>query len=122
MNQILSPIYLLADDCAKLVILGYNFEKCSAKLEFPDIIKFIVYLGTQLIGLGIFVAIIYIMIGGAKIIFAGGNEQQVQQGKNTLLYAIIGFVITVTAYVIVDSILNYFLGRSLSEPGDIKYL
>lgn len=114
MNQILSPIisFLAAE---KLKILGYQFENEPAKLTFPDIIKFVIYLGTQLIGLGIFIAIIYIMIGGAKIIFAGGNEQQVQQGKNTLLYAIIGFIITLTAYVIVDSFLSYSLGKSLKD-------
>ena len=44
---------------------------------------------------------VIIVIGGIMWMTAGGREDQVEKGKSLLKNAIIGFVITVTAYLIV---------------------
>lgn len=45
-------------------------------------------------------AVAFIVYGGFIYITSGGDEKKVAQAKNILLYAIIGFVITVLAQVI----------------------
>jgi len=45
-------------------------------------------------------AVAFIVYGGITYITSGGDEKRVAQAKNILLYAIIGFVITILAQVI----------------------
>ena len=96
-------------------LLGYDFQKSSKDLGFLDIIYFILYLGQNLIGIAGLIAIIYMMIGGFNIVMSAGNQDQVQKGKNTLTYAIIGFVVVITAYLIVSTFLDFFTGKPIES-------
>ncbi len=46
-------------------------------------------------------SVVFIMVGGYRYIFSAGNEEQAQKGRDTLVNAIIGLVITVFAYAII---------------------
>ena len=111
---LLCDIAFAAQEAKSLRILGYDFKKNASDLSFLDIIYFILYLGRNLIGIAGFIAIIYIMVGGFTIVASSGNQDQVQKGKNTLTYAVIGFVVALTAYILVDSFLKYFTGTSIN--------
>ena len=52
------------------------------------------------------VAIVFVIIGGFFYITAQGNEEQAEKGKTTLINAIIGVVIIIMAYVIINVITN----------------
>ena len=41
------------------------------------------------------------VIGGLMLITAAGNDSQIQNGKNTIKYSVLGLVITLSAYLIV---------------------
>lgn len=119
LSTLLLPLPCLAaaptNACNKnLVLLGYNFGVSSCDLTFASLIGFVLYIGQNLILLGGIVAIIYMMIGGLKIVASRGNEDQYKQGINTLSYAIVGFVIVVTAYTIVYSLLKYVTGVNIN--------
>lgn len=110
-----------AAEAENLTFLGYEFGKTPSKLTFIDAIGFLLYLGKNLIGIAGFVAIIYMMIGGFTIVMSSGNQDQVQKGKNTLTYAIIGFLVAMSAYLIVSTFLDQFTGVSFTEiPTDPK--
>lgn len=121
LSLIFSTIYLLlvdityAAEAEKLKFLGYDFGKVPSKLTFLDGIGFLLYLGKNLIGLAGFIAIIYIMIGGFTMVMSSGNQDQVQKGKNTLTYAIIGFLVAMAAFLIVSTFLDQFTGVSIDE-------
>lgn len=51
------------------------------------------------------VAILFIIYGGFRYITAQGNSQQMDTAKNILIKAIIGLVIVVVAYVIVQVVI-----------------
>lgn len=55
----------------------------------------------QLVGVGLFIMII---IGGFTMIMSGGNPKQLEQAKGTLTYAILGVVLIVLAYLIIQLI------------------
>lgn len=57
-------------------------------------------------------ATLSIIIGGILMITAGGNESQLQRGRQIFSYAVIGFVIALGAWLIVDLILQQLL-----DPG-----
>jgi hypothetical protein len=55
------------------------------------------------------VAVIMIVIGGLRYVISGGNAQQVQAAKNTILYALVGVVIAILAYAVVNFVSNTFV-------------
>jgi len=52
------------------------------------------------------ISVIMIVIGGLKYVFSAGDSAGVQSAKNTILYAIIGLVVTLFAQVIVSFVLS----------------
>lgn len=51
------------------------------------------------------VAVIMIVIGGLKYVLSAGDSSAVSSAKNTILYAVIGIAIAVSAYAIVNFVL-----------------
>jgi len=47
------------------------------------------------------VAVIFVIVGGVRILTAGGNEENVTKGRKTIVYAIIGLIVIFFARVIV---------------------
>ena len=63
------------------------------------------------------ITILFIIIGGFKWIFAGGNEDQIGKAKKTVIYAIVGLFIVISSYSIVATLTgNYFYIPYLSPP------
>lgn len=52
------------------------------------------------------VAVIMLIIGGIKYVVSGGDSKKVTDAKNTVLYAIIGLVISFLAYAIVNFVIS----------------
>ena len=52
------------------------------------------------------IAVIMLIIGGIKYVVSGGDAKKVTDAKNTVLYAIIGLVIAVFAYAIVNFVIS----------------
>jgi membrane glycosyltransferase len=47
------------------------------------------------------VAVVFVIVGGVRILAAGGNEESVTKGRKTILYAIIGLIVIFFARVII---------------------
>lgn len=62
------------------------------------------------IGVGGLVAVIYIVIGGIGYITANGDASKIAKAKNTIIYALIGLLITALAFAIVNFALNALPG------------
>jgi hypothetical protein len=56
------------------------------------------------------VAIIFVIIGGYQYLTSGGNEESAEKGKKTLLNAIIGIVLIIMSFVIINVIVNLVAG------------
>ena len=56
------------------------------------------------------ISVIMIIIGGLRYVISGGNSTAVTAAKNTILYAIVGVVVALLAYAIVNFVLNSFAG------------
>ncbi len=62
---------------------------------------------TMLFAIGV-VAVIMLIVGGFRYIFSGGNSTSVNAAKDTILYAVIGIVVAILAFAIVNFILGQF--------------
>jgi hypothetical protein len=56
------------------------------------------------------VSVIMLIYGGIRYTTSGGNANSVTAAKNTILYAIIGLVVAIFAYAIVNWVLDAVLG------------
>lgn len=51
-------------------------------------------------------AVIAIIVGGVRYILSQGNEKSIEGAKNTVLYAVVGLIIVVLAFAIVNFVLT----------------
>ena len=57
-------------------------------------------------GIAGLLAVVVLIVGGVRYILAAGNEKAVGAAKNTIIYAIIGLIVIIVAYVIVNTIVG----------------
>ena len=60
------------------------------------------------------ISVIMIIIGGLRYVISGGNSSNVQAAKNTILYAIVGVVIALLSYAIINFVLDTVAGGGSS--------
>jgi len=63
------------------------------------------------------VAVIYLIYGGFRYITSGGNEESAEKGRGSVVNALIGIVIIVLSYVIVNVVANLVQGNGSSITG-----
>lgn len=95
-TEVQDPCKLHASEFPELCKDG---SEADAKVKVGNILN-VVY---GLIGV---VAVVFVIIGGFKYMTSQGEPGRVQQAKNTILYALIGLIITVSAFAITAFILQ----------------
>ena len=78
---------------------------CQAKNETgaEDLVKNIINI---LLTVASVVAVIMIIVGGIRYATSNGDSNNVTAAKNTIMYAVIGLVIAIFAYAIVNFVLT----------------
>ena len=75
----------------------------SGGVPLATFLKNIVNILLYLIGA---IAVIVIIIGGLRYVTSGGDSSQMTAAKNTILYAVIGVIVAILAYAIVNFVLQ----------------
>lgn len=81
--------------------------KGSSKTDPGDIIQLIVKILLYIIGA---VSVIMIIIGGVRYTISQGDSAAITAAKNTILYAVIGLIVAIFAYAIVDFVVSKLAG------------
>ena len=79
---------------------GQNTGAAAKPLE--DTAKKIINTILYIIGI---LAVVMVIIGGVQYTTSGGDQAKVTKAKNTILYGIIGLVIAILAYAIVNFVI-----------------
>lgn len=58
------------------------------------------------------ISVIMLIIGGIRYVVSGGDSTAVQNAKNTILYAIVGVVVAILAYAVVNFVIGSFSGAN----------
>lgn len=72
-----------------------------------DLLKKVINFMLGLVG---FIALIALITGGARMIVDFGNEEQVKKGKTTILWAVIGLLVVLLSYAIINIVTGEILG------------
>ena len=69
---------------------------------------------TSVINVGLLVvgsiAVVFLMVGGYRYVMSSGNEEAAEGAKKTITHAIIGLVIVIMSFVIVNVIARILVG------------
>lgn len=82
-----------------------NAQGDLSNTNLQDQVKVIT--NTLLIVIGIS-AVIMLIIGGFRYVFSAGDQAAVASAKNTILYAIVGIVVAILAFAIVNFVISKF--------------
>lgn len=69
----------------------------------------IVSIKNIIFGLAGSLALLFVVIGGVRYILSRGDPNATAQAKNTIIYAIVGLIVTIMAYAIVGFVVNSVL-------------
>ncbi len=94
-----------SSDCAQAGSIASNPDNCSSDLNV--VIRTIINAIVFAIGM---VAVIMIIIGGISYATSQGDPGKVKKGKDTIMYGIIGLVIALLAFAIVNFVLQAING------------
>ena len=61
------------------------------------------------------ISVLMLIWGGLRYVVSGGKSEKVTDAKNTVLYAIIGLIISILSYAIVNFVLNSLDNSSKPE-------
>jgi hypothetical protein len=96
-----------AADCLQQGVDDAGGSSQTNKASLPD--RAVTITNVLLFILGA-IAIIMIIIGGIRYVVSAGDSSAITGAKNTILYAVIGLVVAILAYAIVN-----FVIKSLSK-------
>lgn len=72
-------------------------------ITLPEFLRSVINIMLYLIGV---IAVIMIIIGGIKYVTSNGDSASISSAKNTILYAVIGVVVAILAFAIVNWIVD----------------
>lgn len=98
-----SAINVFDDACSGDAANTALCEDSNSGKTVPTVVKTIV--NTMLYVLGA-VAVIVIIFAGVFYITSMGNATSIEKAKNTLMYAVIGLVVAILAYAIVNFVIT----------------
>lgn len=52
-------------------------------------------------------SVIFIIVGGLRMALSAGNAKQVEEARNTVIYACVGLAVAIGAYAIVSFVTSY---------------
>ncbi len=76
--------------------------------SFSQLVTFVINI---MLGIAFVVAVLFLIIGGFQYITSAGNEEAAEKGKGTVVNALIGIVIIILSYVMVNVVSN-LVGKS----------
>lgn len=113
----LAPVYAACDcttqqgctrkeiaQCGMDVVADKDASGQITNPNLEDTVKNIINAVLYIVGI---LAVVMVIIGGVQYTTSGGDQAAVTKAKNTILYGIVGLVIAILAYAIV----NFVIGK-----------
>ena len=83
-------------------------DNLPAQTSFLDLLTFIINFNLGFVGT---IAVLMLIWGGFRYLTSSGKSDATKDAKNTILYAIIGIVIILLSYAIVNTLTSSLAGR-----------
>lgn len=84
----------------------WGTDKGSNLTKNPDLMKTLNVVINVVVGVVAFIAVVMIIIGGIGFVTSQGDAAKTTKARNTILYGVVGLVISLLAFAIVNFVLN----------------
>ena len=88
-----------------------NCDGIKGDANSNNLMETITVIINVIIGVIGFVAVVVIILGGVQYTTSAGDPGKVKKAKDTILYGIVGLVIALLAYAIVNFVLSSLIGK-----------
>lgn len=102
-SSLASPVVFAANEFNKYTESNVGDNDTVAGYNLMDMLQLIINVVLGIIG---FVAVVMIIIGGVQYTTSSGDANKVTKAKNTIMYGVVGLVIALLAFAIVNFILQ----------------
>lgn len=110
LSMLPAPTYAAANVCTQLSPDSPVYKANGCGGETTDLKTVIVNIINGVVGSIALVAVIFIIVGGVNYMTSAGDTNKLQKAKNTILYAVIGLIIAVLSFAIVNFVIVKILG------------
>jgi hypothetical protein len=98
------PSQAASADAKGEILKGYNEAGGATETKtVQSTIKTVVNVLLYVIGV---LSVIMIIVGGIKYTISAGDSSKVTSAKNTIMYAVVGLIVAILAYAIVNFVLT----------------
>ncbi len=112
----LAPVLMLAPQVGHAQLIDQFVDDCpeetGVRCNEGGLGEIFVTVINWALALGFILAVIFLIYGGFRYILAGGNEESAKAGRQAIFNALIGVVIIVLSYVIVQIVYRFVSGGS----------
>ena len=105
------PIILDGEDTALEVIGRKDIPQCG----WDQILELGENIVNTLIGAAFIITTLFLIIGAFKLITSQGAPERISSAKGSITSAIIGLIIVLTAWVVLNSTINFFVDKDRCE-------
>ena len=98
-----APAYAANNPAVNEIENGINSTNLNGGNNLEDTITTVINVILYVVGI---LAVVMIIIGGIQYTTSGGDQAAVTKAKNTILYGIVGLVIAILAYAIVNFVIR----------------
>lgn len=115
-------LWLLLTSGVMLAMSSVPYSVRALEHKFTSPIKATTFSGLLtliiqwLLGLVAFLALLALIVGGIHLIIGLGNEEQVKSAKKIIMWAVIGLVVVVISYVVIEIVVG-LLGGEVIDRG-----
>lgn len=115
----LSPAYAATPICPDGTVLsaGQSLKDCpsenlgGAANNEDNLMNTLTVIINVIVGVVGFIAVVMIVIGGIGFVTSQGDTNRVAKARNTILYGVVGLVVALLAYAIVNFVLSSVFGN-----------
>jgi hypothetical protein len=83
-----------------------------SNLTVNSVVRFVIY---ALFAIAVLAALFFLIWGGIRWIISGGEKEKVEEARKQIIAAIIGLIIVVLAWVILNFVLQVFTGHGITD-------
>jgi hypothetical protein len=84
----------------------------NVNTDINGIVKFVI---NGLIIVGIVLSLVFLLYGGIRWVMSGGDKAKVDSARGTIVAAIVGLIIVILAYVIINAVFQILTGNNLGN-------
>lgn len=94
-----------------------SLAQCSVEDDGNDLMTTVQTILNVIVGVVGIAAVAVIILGGVTFVTSQGDAAKVTKGKNTIIYGVVGLIVALLAFAIVNFVLSAVFGSTKSGGG-----